>query len=918
MVALVKALHIVLAHSEKERPELRAITRVEAHITFPRETFLTDRTTIRTTAANTPIVCNWATSIAFVLDRGKILRVYTTPKIVYLKVEGVGRVTTSNEILVPNYVAFDTETTGLIPEQDHIIEVGLVKFNNGEPVDRWTSLIKPQGKVGLKTLRLTGIALEDIEDGVLLSDVCAEIEKFRGDLPLVGHNPEFDEAFLSKSIPGFPGVLVYDTLELARIVYPGFKTYKLSDLAQNLNIILSDAHRACDDAEASGILFRLIQERIMSMSTSMRAKIVDIMGASWPMAHLFKYGLEGGLHQPCMLELDVGGLGVEDRLEDLVCDEDSLWFEDILRGDSKVTFVGSNVDENIVREVLSGSLRRSVTGDEILVFGDFGGPETIPNGVCFLCPPEHYLCILKARIAHELAKDGLLSGLDIDEKRFLSSVTVWEVGTLTGLFNELQVAGAKARGVQRELSCSEIPACTEFCPVQADCHYLKAAKRAESFKVIVSPKEACFDLKVSADIAVTFGLTDVMAEWEGTQPELDLSALAEALREGGRGALASDVERLANECLALLKGRPDVLVPQKTLDMLVRLYGDISDVVVKMRLDLRAKTAGIVGFPLDPPLISRTLHTLEYWLGELGRILGENTEGLTIMSKGYSFGDGTRILISKKSVWPAYHGRQKLLSKYDRLIFVSPEVPFIAKYVGLKKLFGIEDDDFLAAKVSSDSSVCHDNEGVILICVDTGRFISGGEHVVFVSTFLEKLAAEIPENILCLCPSYGFAKELNSVVTPSLEERSIAVFAQGVDGGPKIVEHLVEPDTVVLCRFGSAIKDIGKFAPRILVVPKIPFGPPNIIADLRKADLSKMGRNGFVEANVLPIALSLRSYIESIMRSTGKLAVIFLDPKLLPGQRGWGRDFMESFQDMQKIVCPQEHAIAKICQWLKD
>ena len=85
VVALVKALQIVLAHSEKEKPELRAITRVEAHITFPRVTFLTDRTTIRTTAANTPIVCNWATSIVFVLDIGKILRVYTTSKNVYLK-----------------------------------------------------------------------------------------------------------------------------------------------------------------------------------------------------------------------------------------------------------------------------------------------------------------------------------------------------------------------------------------------------------------------------------------------------------------------------------------------------------------------------------------------------------------------------------------------------------------------------------------------------------------------------------------------------------------------------------------------------------------------------------------------------------------------------------------------------------------
>ena len=69
----------------------------------------------------------------------------------------------------------------------------------------------------------------------------------------MGHNPEFDTSFLSKPIPGFPGVPVYDTLELARIVYPGFKTYRLSDLARELNVELDEAHRACDDAEASGI-----------------------------------------------------------------------------------------------------------------------------------------------------------------------------------------------------------------------------------------------------------------------------------------------------------------------------------------------------------------------------------------------------------------------------------------------------------------------------------------------------------------------------------------------------------------------------------------------------------------------------------------------------------------------------------------
>jgi len=847
-------------------------------------------------------------------------------------VEGAGDLTISIGIPVPDYVAFDTETTGLVPEQDHIIEVGLVRFHNGEPVDRWTSLIKPEGKVGLKTLRLTGIALEDLEDGMLLDEVSEEIEEFRGDLPLVGHNPEFDVAFLAKSIPGFPGVLVYDTLELARIVYPGFKSYKLSDLAQNLDIVLDDAHRACDDAEASGILFCLIQKRIASMSVSMRDRIVHIMGDSWPMAHLFKFGSGDGFQQPSLFELDacvsfgspsaealpdeVNVCDLDDMMGTPSCDKDSRWFEDVIYNDSPVSFLDSDLDDDTVRNVLGGCLNVSEAGHRILVAGDFGTSEIALDDVSFLSPPKQYLCTLKAQKAYDLARHGLLAELDIEERRFLSSVMVWEPQTETGLFSELQVAG-KARGVQQELSCSDIPGCTEFCPVQADCHYLRAMREAESCKVVLTPKEECFDVPVSGDIAVILGLADVMALWEGMQPELDLSGLTDILYEAGYGSLASDVCNLSSECLSALNGKPNCLVPEKILKTLVRLYADASAVALELRAGLREKTASIVALPLDPPIVSRTLHVLEHCLGEIAGIVTSDAQGVRIISKGYSFGDRANVLISKRSVWPAYDARRHLLAKHGKLVFLSPDVSFISRFLGLRKLYGLEDDDFLAAKGRCGMVGGARNDGVMLLCIDTGRFMSGREHVEFVSSFLERLVTVVPENVLCLCPSYGFAKDLNSVVTPRLEERSIAVFAQGVDGGPKILEHLVEPDTLVLLRFGAGIRDLGRIAPRILVIPKIPFAPPSLVLDLRRQDLNTLGRNGFLEANVLPIALSLRSYVESIVRSTGKLAVIFLDPKLLPGQRGWGRDFMESFQDMERVVCPQEQAIARVSQWLR-
>jgi hypothetical protein len=71
VAVLVKALQMVVRHSRDEKPELRAMTRVDANITFLKGTFLIERTIISTNAVSTPMVCNYATSIAFVFANRK-------------------------------------------------------------------------------------------------------------------------------------------------------------------------------------------------------------------------------------------------------------------------------------------------------------------------------------------------------------------------------------------------------------------------------------------------------------------------------------------------------------------------------------------------------------------------------------------------------------------------------------------------------------------------------------------------------------------------------------------------------------------------------------------------------------------------------------------------------------------------------
>jgi DNA polymerase III epsilon subunit-like protein len=115
----------------------------------------------------------------------------------------------------------------------------------------------------------------------------SRVNEFRGDLPMVGHNSGFDSTFLQKHIEGFPGVPLYDTLELSRIVAPGFKSYKLTDLARELGVAVSEAHRAYDDAEVSGVIFALLQAIIPEMSERNRRAVRDLLGPGWVARHMF-------------------------------------------------------------------------------------------------------------------------------------------------------------------------------------------------------------------------------------------------------------------------------------------------------------------------------------------------------------------------------------------------------------------------------------------------------------------------------------------------------------------------------------------------------------------------------------------------------------------------------------------------------
>ncbi|NSW51666.1 MAG: DEAD/DEAH box helicase family protein [Anaerolineae bacterium] len=189
-------------------------------------------------------------------------------------------------------VAIDLETTGLDPARDAIIEIGAVRFNGNRIEDEWSTLINPNRPIPPEITQLTGITNSMVKNAPVLDGVIQELEDFIGDSPLVGHNVSFDLAFLqNQGIAGHN--IAIDTYELASFLLPTASRYNLGALCLQMGVILQDAHRALDDARATGHLYQRLFELAGELPLNLIAMFVRLgepfgWGALWPLQQLLK------------------------------------------------------------------------------------------------------------------------------------------------------------------------------------------------------------------------------------------------------------------------------------------------------------------------------------------------------------------------------------------------------------------------------------------------------------------------------------------------------------------------------------------------------------------------------------------------------------------------------------------------------
>ncbi|HBI63921.1 MAG TPA: PolC-type DNA polymerase III [Clostridiales bacterium] len=167
--------------------------------------------------------------------------------------------------LTETFVCFDTETTGLKPDNDEITEIAAVKVRGGEVVDEFQTYVNPHRPIPENVTQLTGISDETVAHAPELGEALPAFLQFADGLPLVAHNAGFDMAFIRKGCERLGmerEFTAIDTVEMCRILFPDLARHRLDSMAKALKVGPFDHHRASEDAAVLGRIFIKLLDKL--------------------------------------------------------------------------------------------------------------------------------------------------------------------------------------------------------------------------------------------------------------------------------------------------------------------------------------------------------------------------------------------------------------------------------------------------------------------------------------------------------------------------------------------------------------------------------------------------------------------------------------------------------------------------------
>src|SRR5215813_12927643 len=172
------------------------------------------------------------------------------------------------------FLAFDTETTGLFPVMHRLVEVGAIRFRlDGRELATFQQLIDPQIPIPKDVQQVHGITDPMVRGKPTVEQIMPHFMKFLGapDTILLAHNAPFDLGFLAMALTRLgiacPPHCLFDTLDMARRLYPTWPSHRLEHVALRLQVANGAAHRALSDARLVKDIFLAMLQHSPTIST---------------------------------------------------------------------------------------------------------------------------------------------------------------------------------------------------------------------------------------------------------------------------------------------------------------------------------------------------------------------------------------------------------------------------------------------------------------------------------------------------------------------------------------------------------------------------------------------------------------------------------------------------------------------------
>ncbi len=178
------------------------------------------------------------------------------------------------------YCVVDVETTGVILQQDHIIEIGAIRYVDGSETDRYQTLVQPPLNsrgcfVDESIVDKTGITNEMLSNAPTIEKVLDDFARLIGDDTIVGWNVGFDINFLYDAYAQYlkrpMSNNFVDALRMARKLLKDVDSYTLGNVAARCSIESSQAHRALADVITAQECFLRLKEDALAQYSSEEA-----------------------------------------------------------------------------------------------------------------------------------------------------------------------------------------------------------------------------------------------------------------------------------------------------------------------------------------------------------------------------------------------------------------------------------------------------------------------------------------------------------------------------------------------------------------------------------------------------------------------------------------------------------------------